>query len=67
MALPVPLLRYGSETLLWKEEERSRIRVLLTDNLSLYGIRRMDSPAARIRELCGVTKGLMVFSSGSTM
>ena len=36
---------------LWKEKERSRIRVILMDNLKgLLGIRRMDRvPDARIR------------------
>ena len=51
---------YGFETMLWKEKKRSRIRVIQMDNLrSLLGIRRMDRvPNARIRELCGVTKGV---------
>ena len=46
---------YGSETLLQKEKERSKIRVVQMDN----DIRRMDRvPNARIMELCGVKKGL---------
>ena len=47
---------YGSETLLWKEMERSRIRSVEMDKLiGLIGIRRMDRvPNALIRELCGV-------------
>ena len=51
---------YGFETMLWKEKKRSRIRVIQMDNLrGLLGIRRMDRvPNARIRELCGVTKGV---------
>ena len=42
------------------EEERSRSRAVQMDNLrGLLGIRRMDSvPNSRIRELCGVRKGL---------
>ena len=54
--LLVPILMYGSETLLWKE--RSRIMAVRMDNLRvLFGIRRMDRvPSARIRELCEVTK-----------
>ena len=41
------------------EKERSRIRAVHADNLSLLGIRRMERvPNARIRELCGVTKGV---------
>ena len=36
---------YGSETMLWKENERSRIRAVQMDSLrGLLGIRRMDSP-----------------------
>ena len=34
---------YGSETMLWREKEKSRIRAVQRDNLrSLLGIRRMD-------------------------
>ena len=57
--LLVPVLMYSSETMLWKEEI-SRIRAVQVDNLrGLLGIRRMDKvPNARIRELCGVTKGV---------
>ena len=56
--LLVPVLMYGSETMIWKEKERSRIRTVQMDNFrGLLGIRRMDrDPNARIRELCGVTK-----------
>ena len=41
-------------------EEISRNRTVQMDNLrGLLGIRRMDKvPNARIRELCGVRKGL---------
>ena len=57
--LLVPILMYGSETMLWKKE-RSRIRTVHMDNLrGLLIIRRMDSvPNAQIRELCGVKKRL---------
>ena len=50
-----PILTYGSETIIWKE-----IRAVEMDNLKgLQGIRRMDKvPNARIRQLCGVTKGV---------
>ena len=56
----VPVLIYGSETMIWKEEERSRIRVVQMDKItSLLGIRRMDGvPNARIRELSGMAKGV---------
>ena len=58
--LLVPVLTYGSETMLWKENERSGIRSLQMDNLrGLIGIKRMNRvPNARIRELCGVKKGV---------
>ena len=40
--LLVPVLMYGSETMLWKEKE-IRIRAVQTDNFrGLLGIRRMD-------------------------
>ena len=45
--LLVLVLMYGSETMLWKEKERSRTRAVQMDNprgLLLLGIRRMDSP-----------------------
>ena len=43
--LLVPVRMYGSESMLWKEKERSRIRAVQMDNLrGLLGIRRMDSP-----------------------
>ena len=39
----VPVLTYGSETMLWEEKKRSRIRVLQMYNLrGLLSIRRMD-------------------------
>ena len=49
----VPTLIYGSKTMLWKEEERSRIRVVQMDNIrGLLGIRKMDRvPNAWIRKL----------------
>ena len=51
---------YSRETILWKEKERSRIKVVQMDNpRGLLGIRRMDRvPNAQIRELCIVNKGL---------
>ena len=39
--LLVPVLTYGSETILWKEEKRFRIRVVQKDKRGLLGIRRM--------------------------
>ena len=56
--LLMSVLTYGSETMIWKRKERSRIKAVEVDNLrGLLGIRRMDKFLnARIRELCGVTK-----------
>ena len=56
--MPAPM--YGSETVIWKEKERSRIRAVHMDNLrALLGIRKMIKvPNGRIRELCGMTKGV---------
>ena len=56
----MPVLMYGSETIIWKEEERSRVRAVQMDKIrSLLGIRRMDRvPNARIRELCVMVKGV---------
>ena len=46
--MPVPL--YGSETIIWRENKRSRIRAVQMENLrGLLGIRRMDRvPNAQI-------------------
>ena len=56
----VPVLMYGSDTILWREKERSRIRNIQMDNLrGMLGIRRIDRvPNARINELCRVTRGV---------
>ena len=57
---------YGSEIMLWKEKERSRISAVQMDNLrELLGIRRIDrDPSERIREFCGVKKGLEKIDKG---
>ena len=57
-SLLVPIPIHFSETMIWKDNKKSRIRAVQVDNLrDLLGIRRMDKvPNARIRELCGVTK-----------
>ena len=49
--LLVPALMYDSETMLCKENERSRIRAVQMDNLrNFLGIRNMDRvPNAQIR------------------
>ena len=53
-------LVYGSETMLRREKERSRVRDVQMDKLrGLLGIRRMDRvPNARIRELLRNEEGL---------
>ena len=58
--LLVPVLMYGSETMLWREKERSRVMAVQMDNLrGLLGIKRMDRISnARIKVLCRVRKGL---------
>ena len=61
----MPVLTYGSDTMIWRKKERSRIRAVQMDNLrGLLGVWRMD----KVPQLCGVTKGLMkVFSNGLAM
>ena len=51
---------YGSETIIWREKERSKIMTVQMDNLKgLLGIRRMGKvPNVRIRQLCRVMKGV---------
>ena len=51
--LILPVLMYSSETMLWKEKERSRNRAVQVDNLrGLQGFREMDRALiAWIREL----------------
>ena len=58
--LLVPVLMYGSERNIWKEKQRSRIRIVQMNNLRcLLGITRMGKiPNAWLRELCGMPKGL---------
>ena len=58
--LRVPLLLYGTETMILREKEKYRIRVVQMDNLrSLVGTGRMDGVSnARIRVLCKVAKGV---------
>ena len=57
--LLVPVLKYGSETMLWKKE-KSRVRAVQMDNLrGLLDFRRMDRvPNTWIMELCRVKKDL---------
>ena len=50
--LLVSVLMYGSEPMLWRRKERSRVRVIRMDSFrGLLGIRGMGRvPNARIRE-----------------
>ena len=59
-SLLVPVLTYGSETVIWREKERTRISAVQMGNLrGLLGTRRMNKvPNARIRQLCGMMKGV---------
>ena len=41
LELLVPDLMYGSEIIIWREKERSRIRAVQIDLRGLVGIRRM--------------------------
>ena len=56
--LLMPVLMYGNETMIWKEEERSRIRLVQMDKIrSLLDIRRMDKvPNTWIKESCRMAK-----------
>ena len=57
----MPVLLYGSEAMICKEKERSRIRIGQVDNLrrGLLSIRRINRvPNARVREFCSVAKGM---------
>ena len=49
--LLVPVLMYGSETMVWKEDERSRIRAVQSDNFrDLLSMSRTGRiPNARVR------------------
>ena len=52
------VLLHGNEKMLWREKEKSRIKVVQIDNLrGLLNIRSIDRvPNARVRVLCGVKK-----------
>ena len=53
--LIVFVLLYINETIIWREKDKFRIRIMQMDNLrGFLGIRRMDRvPNVRIRESCG--------------
>ena len=58
--LLVPVLLYGSETMLWKVKVRSRISAVQMDNLKGFlCIKRIDGVLnTQIREFSEVTKGV---------
>ena len=59
-SLLAPVLTYGSETMIWREMERSRIWAVQINNLrGLMGIRRMDKfQNTLIMQLSEVMKGV---------
>ena len=59
-ALLEPILLYGSNKMVCREKEKSRIRTVQLDNIrDLLGIRRTDRVSnARIRKLCEGKKGM---------
>jgi hypothetical protein len=56
----VQTLLYGSEVTVWCPKYRSRVQAVQMDNLrSVLGVRRIDKMRnERIRELCGVERGM---------
>jgi hypothetical protein len=57
----VPVLMYGSETMVWNPKYRSKVQAVQMDNLrGVLGIRRTDKMRNEyIREVCGVDKGVI--------
>ena len=57
----VTVVTYGSETTIWREKERSKIRAVQVNNLrGLLDICRKDKvPNSPIRQLCGLTKDVV--------
>jgi len=56
----LPVLLYGSETMVWNKKYRSKVQCVQMDNLrGVLGVRRIDKERnERIREWCGVKKGV---------
>ena len=68
--LLIPVLMYGSETIIWKGKQRLRIEAVQTSDLrGLLDIRRVDKLLnVGIREMYGMTKRIDVgVSNGSAM
>src|SRR5678815_2551252 len=56
----LPVLFYGSETMVWNKKYRSKVQCVQMDNLrSMLGVKRINKMRNElIRELCGVKKGV---------
>src|SRR5678815_1535115 len=56
----LPVLMYRSETMVWNKRYRSKVQCVQMENLrGMLGVRRIDKMSnERIRELCGVKKGI---------
>src|SRR5678816_3773424 len=56
----LPVLMYSGETMVWNKRYRSKVQCVEMDNLmGVLGVRRIDIMRnERIRELCGVKKGV---------
>ena len=59
-AMLVQALMYGSEVMVWEKKYRTKVQAVQMDNLrGMLGVRRIDKMRnERIRELCGVKKGM---------
>ena len=56
----LPVLLYGSETMVWNKKYRSKVQCVQMDNLrGMLGVKRINKVRnERIREWCGVKKGV---------
>src|SRR5678815_1193791 len=56
----LPVLLYSSETMVWNKKYRSKVQCVQIDNIrGVLGVRRINKIRNyRIRELCGVKKGI---------
>ena len=58
MSMLLPVLLYGSESMVWDRTYRSKVQAVQMDNLrSVLGVRRSDKIRNEIiRSICGVEK-----------
>src|SRR5678815_5288590 len=56
----LPVVMYSSETMVWNKRHRSKVQCVQMNNLrGVLGVRRIDKMRnERIREMCGVKKGV---------